>query len=78
MVDEDELIRQREQAAEDVFGDAEIPPIVDIAGDWETNGDYWSVGVYWQNENFDEDSIIGSFNVEFKPDTSEIIDYWID
>lgn len=73
--------REEKQDLEDLrrsFADsywlgAQIPPVECAAEEWDIDGVYWSKRVFWCNE---ETSILGSFGIEFAPDSVEITDHW--
>ena len=65
----------RDAAAEMFFQAAELPEIAATDSGWTRDGIFWSKGIYWENP--EGDSIRGSFGVEFRPDTAEIMGDWV-
>ena len=70
------LSERRERAAQKAFENAPLEGLEEAGRSWIEDGDYWSIELYWENEEPDGDSITGSFGVEFKPKTAKIIDKW--
>lgn len=68
--------QQRRQAADLCFETAKIGEVEDADG-WEyaTNSDIWTRRIYRANEQGDN-TIAGSFGVEFKPQSTEIVETW--
>lgn len=67
------LDEQRQAAADEAWESADIGDVEDADG-WYRDGVYWSRRVYWSDG--DGDSIAGSFGVEFRDGTAEIVDTW--
>jgi hypothetical protein len=69
-----DLRQQREEAAQKKFESSnDIRGIEDFERGWTVDGDIWSRQIYWPGEG---DFISGSFGVEFKPGTAEIVSEW--
>jgi hypothetical protein len=68
------LDERRLDAAQRRFERADVGEVAGLDG-WTQDGDFYSIGVYWENED-GGDSIFGSFGVEFKPNSTKIIDEW--
>lgn len=66
---------QRAIAADRFFEQADLPEIAGTTSGWTRDGIFWSKGIFW--ENGDQPSIRGSFGVEFRPDTVEIMGNWV-
>jgi len=65
----------RDSEADRVFETEDLPEIAATDSGWTRDGVFWSKGVYW--ENLEGDSIRGSFGVEFRPDTAEVAEKWV-
>lgn len=74
VADRASLEQSRDEAAERFFQQADLPEIEDTDSGWTRDGIFWSKGIYWANP--DGDSIRGSFGVQFRPDTAEIVGDW--
>ena len=56
--------------AEADFGDS----VVGETGGWTIDGNFYSIKVFWEQE--DGPSVIGSYGVEFAPESDQVIDTW--
>lgn len=68
-----ELLRDSE--ADRFFETEDLPEIAATDSGWTRDGVFWSKGVYWENP--EGDSIRGSFGVQFRPDTTDIVGKWV-
>lgn len=71
----EERKKKQQQAAEQAFAEADLPPVAGTGG-WEIDGDYWSQVVFWENEDEGMPSIKGSFGVEFEAGSDKIVRRW--
>ena len=67
------LEEMRRPFADRVWESADLPP-VEAADYWEVDGRYWTRRVYWEGG---DQSVTGSFGVEFADDSVGIIDHWV-
>lgn len=74
-IERQKLESLRDIEADKFFQAAELPEIAATDSGWTRDGIFWSKGVYWENP--EGDSIRGSFGVEFRPDTAEIMGDWV-
>lgn len=70
----EKLEHERAVTAVRHFEYADLPEIAAVDAGWTRDGIFWSKGIYW--ENGDQPSRRGSFGVEFRPDTAEIVGDW--
>lgn len=70
----EKLEHERAVTAVRHFEYADLPEIAAVDAGWTRDGIFWSKGIYWENE--DQPSRRGSFGVEFRPDTAEIVGDW--
>lgn len=71
----EKLENERAVAAVRYFEYADLPEIAAVDAGWTRDGIFWSKGIFW--DNGDQPSIRGSFGVEFRPDTAEIVCDWV-
>lgn len=69
------LDQRRETAAQWAYEQAPLTGVEDQDG-WNADGDFYSRTVYWQPEEEGDDTVSGSFGVQFAPDSDKIIDWW--
>lgn len=66
------LDNERMNKADEAFCDADLPEM-ESAGAWNVDGDIWSCQVYWTSDDPNEDSVLGSFTVEFAIRSAKIV-----
>lgn len=74
-IEREKLENERDMAAQRYFEYADLPEIAAVDSGWTRDGIFWSKGIFW--ENGDKPSIRGSFGVEFRPNTDEIVGDWV-
>jgi hypothetical protein len=67
------LSKSRQLAAEKALFESELE-CIECVGHWTEDANLWSCKIYWKNG--DEPSTTGSFGVEFKEGTTQIISSW--
>ena len=76
------LEKSRELAAQNCFEESDLPELEDCDNGWTRDGIFWSKTVYWEKpdglneEEYDDIDSRGSFGVQFRPNTAEIVDVW--
>lgn len=71
--EKDYLAEMRRPFADRFWEGQDIPP-VEAAEHWEVDGRYWTRRVYWEGG---DQSVVGSFGIEFVPDSVEILEHWM-
>jgi len=69
---EEKLEQARDHAADHAFSNTDLPEIKDYNRGWDRDGNHWHKTVYWEEEK-GGDSIRGSFDVEFAPNSADIL-----
>ena len=73
-VETETLETKRKKAAEKAWEESSLDGIEDCDS-WQSDSTFWSRRVYWENPEGGS-SIVGSYGVEFKPGTAEIVNEW--
>jgi hypothetical protein len=71
-VKQEKLEQARAHAADHAFSNTDLPEIKDYNRGWDRDGNHWHKTVYWEEEK-GGDSIRGSFDVEFAPNSADIL-----
>jgi hypothetical protein len=71
--EKEDLAEMRRPFADRYWEQADIPA-VEAAEHWDVDGRYWTRRVFWEGG---DQSVVGSFSVEFLPDSVEILDHWM-
>lgn len=62
------LSEQRRESADQALASYNFSKFVEDVGEWEVNGDVWTIMVYFTEETN------GYFTVRFIPETSDVVD----